>query len=189
MFERFTDQARGCIVHAQDEAREHNHSYIGTEHFLLALIRDEESSAARVLTGLGADLGQLRTATDAIIGHAAREVSGHIPFTPRAKLVLEMSLREALQLGHNHIGTEHLLLGLLREGDGVGAKVLVHHGLTHSRVRIRVARLAGAESENEPYPLVSSEEVYDADDLSARLGAILDRLGRIERRLRASETG
>jgi ATP-dependent Clp protease ATP-binding subunit ClpC len=185
MFERFTDQARACIAHAQDEAREHNHNYIGTEHFLLALIRGESSAAADVLTSLGADLGELRAATDAIIGYAAREVSGQVPFTPRAKLVLEMSLREALQLGHSHIGTEHLLLGLVREGDGIAAKVLVQHGLTHSRIRAGVARLAGGEDENAPFPLVSGEEVYDADDLSARLGAILERLGRIERRLRA----
>lgn len=180
MFERFTDQARGCIAHAQDEAREHLHNYIGTEHFLLALIRDEDSVAASVLTSLGASLGDLRAATDAIIGYGTRDVSGHIPFTPRAKLVLEMSLREALHLGHTHIGTEHLLLGLLREGDGVGANVLVQHGFTHSRVQSRVARLANDESENEPSPLVG-----EPDDLSARLGAILERLGRIERRLRA----
>ncbi len=179
MFERFTDQARGCIAHAQDEAREHLHNYIGTEHFLLALIRDEDSVAASVLTSLGASLGELRAATDAIIGYGTRDVSGHIPFTPRAKLVLEMSLREALHLGHNHIGTEHLLLGLLREGDGVGANVLVQHGFTHSRVQSRVARLASDESEDEPAPVIG-----DADDLSARLGAILERLGRIERRLR-----
>jgi ATP-dependent Clp protease ATP-binding subunit ClpC len=185
MFERFTDQARACIAHAQDEAREHNHNYIGTEHFLLALIRDENTAAADVLIGLGADLGELRAATDAIIGSAAREVSGQVPFTPRAKLVLEMSLREALQLGHTHIGTEHLLLGLVREGDGVAARVLTQHGLTHSLVRAGVARLAGTDQENEPFPLVGGEKVQDPDDLSARLGAILERLGRIERRLRA----
>ena len=183
MFERFTDQARGCIAHAQDEAREHLHNFIGTEHFLLALIRDEHSVSASVLTSLGASLSDLRAATDAIIGYGTREVSGHIPFTPRAKLVLEMSLREALHLGHNHIGTEHLLLGLLREGDGVGANVLVQHGFTHSRVQSRVARLASDESEQ--YPLVVGGEVDDADDLYARLSAILERLGRIERRLHA----
>ena len=185
MFERFTDQARGCIVHAQDEAREHNHSFIGTEHFLLALIRDEDSVAARALTSLGASLDELRATTDAIIGHATRDVSGHIPFTPQAKLVLEMSLREALQLGNNHIGTEHILLGLVREGDGVAAKVLTQHGLTSPRIRASVTRLTSAGNESEPYPLVGRDEVYDADDLAARLGAILDRLGRIERRLHA----
>ena len=185
MFERFTDQARDCIAHAQDEARERNHNYIGTEHFLLALIRDENTVAAGVLTGLGADLGELRAAINAIIGSAAREVSGQVPFTPRAKLVLEMSLREALQLGDSHIGTEHLLLGLMREGDGVAARVLAQHGLTHSRLRAGVARLTAAGPGNEPFLPVSGEEADDVDDLSARLGAILERLARIERRLRA----
>jgi ATP-dependent Clp protease ATP-binding subunit ClpC len=187
VFERFTDQARACIAHAQEEAAERHHPYIGSEHFLLGLIRDEDSTAARVLTGLGARLTELRAATDAIIGREKREVAGHIPFTPGAKRVLEMSLRDALNLGDTHIGSEHLLLGLVREGDGVGAQVLTTHGLTHARIREQVRRLMDQES--EPFPLVGGPEVYDADDLSLRLSAILARLATIEGRLSSPAPG
>ena len=128
MFERFTAKARHVVVLAQDEARELNHNYIGTEHILLGLIHESQGLAARVLTGqFGLTLDGIRQEVTAIVGTGKKPQSGHIPFTPRAKKVLELSLREALQLSHNYIGTEHILLGLIREGDGVAAQVLCQH--------------------------------------------------------------
>src|SRR5690349_21499169 len=125
MFERFTERARRVVVFAQEEARDLNHNYIGTEHLLLGLMRDADSVAVRALREL--DIGQdaVREQVTEIIGRGKRPPSGHIPFTPRAKKVLELSLREALQLNHNYIGTEHILLGLVGEGEGVAAQVLV----------------------------------------------------------------
>src|SRR5215475_13093985 len=127
MFERFTERARRVVVFAQEEARDLNHDYIGTEHLLLGLMRDADSVAARALRGL--DIGQdaAREQVIEIIGRGQRSPSGHIPFTPRAKKTLELSLREALQLNHNYIGTEHILLGLIREGEGVAAQVMKQH--------------------------------------------------------------
>jgi ATP-dependent Clp protease ATP-binding subunit ClpA len=127
MFERFTSRARHVVVLAQEEARRLNHNYIGTEHILLGLHGEPDSVAGHVLTGLGMSLESTRREVTAIIGAGAETRSGHIPFTPRAKKVLELSLREALQLQHNYIGTEHILLGLLREGDGVAAQILLQH--------------------------------------------------------------
>jgi ATP-dependent Clp protease ATP-binding subunit ClpA len=135
MFERFTDRARQTVVFAQEEARRLDHSYIGTEHLLLGLLRDAESLAARTLHELGIGLEMVRGDVEKIIGHGGETPGGHIPFTPRAKKVLELSLREALQLGHNYIGTEHILLGLVREGEGVAAQVLVKRGAALPRVR------------------------------------------------------
>ena len=128
MFERFTDRARRVVVLAQEEARMLNHNYIGTEHILLGLIHEGDGVAARALESLGISLDAVRQQVEEIIGQGQQAPSGHIPFTPRAKKVLELSLREALQLGHNYIGTEHILLGLIREGDGVAAQVLVKLG-------------------------------------------------------------
>ncbi|MGZ6978137.1 MAG: Clp protease N-terminal domain-containing protein, partial [Acidimicrobiia bacterium] len=128
MFERFTDRARRVVVLAQEEARLLNHNYIGTEHILLGLIHEGEGVAAKALVSLGISLEAVRAQVEEIIGHGGSAPSGHIPFTPRAKKVLELSLREALQLGHNYIGTEHILLGLIREGEGVAAQVLVKLG-------------------------------------------------------------
>ncbi len=128
MFERFTDRARRVVVLAQEEARLLNHNYIGTEHILLGLIHEGEGVAAKALESLGISLEAVRAQVEEIIGHGGPAPSGHIPFTPRAKKVLELSLREALQLGHNYIGTEHILLGLIREGEGVAAQVLVKLG-------------------------------------------------------------
>jgi ATP-dependent Clp protease ATP-binding subunit ClpC len=125
MFERFTDRARQVVVLAQEEARMLNHGYIGTEHILLGLIREGEGVAARALESLGISLEAVRQQVEKIIGRGQQAPSGHIPFTPRAKKVLELSLREAKALGHNYIGTEHILLGLIREGGGVAAQVLV----------------------------------------------------------------
>ena len=128
MFERFTDRARRVVVLAQEEARMLNHNYIGTEHILLGLIHEGEGVAAKALESLGISLEAVRQQVEEIIGQGQQAPSGHIPFTPRAKKVLELSLREALQLGHNYIGTEHILLGLIREGEGVAAQVLVKLG-------------------------------------------------------------
>ena len=141
MFERFTDRARRVVVLAQEEARMLNHNYIGTEHILLGLIHEGEGVAAKALESLGISLEGVRAQVEEIIGQGQQAPSGHIPFTPRAKKVLELSLREALQLGHYYIGTEHILLGLIREGEGVAAQVLVKLGADLNRVRQQVIQL------------------------------------------------
>jgi ATP-dependent Clp protease ATP-binding subunit ClpC len=141
MFERFTDRARRVVVLAQEEARMLNHNYIGTEHILLGLIHEGEGVAAKALESLSISLDGVREQVQEIIGQGQQAPSGHIPFTPRAKKVLELSLREALQLGHNYIGTEHILLGLIREGEGVAAQVLVKLGADLNRVRQQVIQL------------------------------------------------
>ena len=146
MFERFTDRARRVVVLAQEEARLLNHNYIGTEHILLGLIHEGEGVAAKSLESLGISLEAVRNQVEEIIGQGGSSPSGHIPFTPRAKKVLELSLREALQLGHNYIGTEHILLGLIREGEGVAAQVLVKLGADLSRVRQQVIQLLSGYS-------------------------------------------
>ena len=125
MFERFTDRARRVVVLAQDEAKALNHNYIGTEHLLLGLISEGEGVAAKALESLDISLEAVRAQVEEIIGHGTSTPTGHIPFTPRAKKVLELSLREALQMNHSYIGTEHILLGLIREGEGVAAQVLI----------------------------------------------------------------
>jgi ATP-dependent Clp protease ATP-binding subunit ClpA len=141
MFERFTDRARRVVVLAQEEARMLNHNYIGTEHILLGLIHEGEGVAAKALESLGISLDAVRGQVEEIIGQGQAAPTGHIPFTPRAKKVLELSLREALQLGHNYIGTEHILLGLIREGEGVAAQVLQKLGADLNRVRAEVVQL------------------------------------------------
>jgi len=152
VFERFTDRARRVVVIAQEEARLLNHNYIGTEHILLGLIHEGDSVAAQVLTGMDISLETVRAEVDEIVGPGSSPPSGHIPFTPRAKKVLELALREALQLGHNYIGTEHILLGLVREGEGVAAQVLVKLGAELSRVRQAVVQeLSGYEGEYAEY--------------------------------------
>ncbi|MEA2972374.1 MAG: ATP-dependent Clp protease ATP-binding subunit ClpC [Actinomycetota bacterium] len=152
MFERFTDRARRVVVLAQEESRLLNHNYIGTEHLLLGLIHEGEGFAAQALERLGVSLERVRAEVEEIIGQGASSPSGHIPFTPRAKKVLELSLREALELGHNYIGTEHILLGLLREGEGVAAQVLVvRMGADLGRVRevvVDMVSSAGGMSES-----------------------------------------
>jgi ATP-dependent Clp protease ATP-binding subunit ClpC len=163
MFERFTDRARRVVVLAQEEARMLNHNYIGTEHILLGLIHEGEGVAAKALESLGISLEAVRSQVEEIIGQGQAAPTGHIPFTPRAKKVLELSLREALQLGHNYIGTEHILLGLLREGEGVACQVLVKLGANLPKVRARVYELlAGGATEETtaertPIPALSSE--------------------------------
>ncbi|KGA08887.1 MAG: ATP-dependent Clp protease ATP-binding protein [actinobacterium acAMD-5] len=150
MFERFTDRARRVVVLAQEEARMLNHNYIGTEHILLGLIHEGEGVAAKSLESLDIKLEQVRSQVEEIIGPGQQAPSGHIPFTPRAKKVLELSLREALQLGHNYIGTEHILLGLIREGEGVAAQVLVKLGADLNRVRQQVIQLLSGYQGKEP---------------------------------------
>jgi ATP-dependent Clp protease ATP-binding subunit ClpA len=152
MFERFTDRARRVVVLSQEEARLLGHDYIGTEHILLGLVREGDGVAAQVLEALGVDLANVRRKVEEIIGERVERPSGHIPFTPRSKKVLELSLREALQLGHNYIGTEHLLLGLVREGEGVAAQVLVVLGADLSVVRHKVIEVlaGGAPGAAEP---------------------------------------
>ncbi|HEX5586183.1 MAG TPA: Clp protease N-terminal domain-containing protein, partial [Acidimicrobiia bacterium] len=175
MFERFTDRARRVVVLAQEEARLLNHNYIGTEHILLGLIHEGEGVAAKALESLGISLEAVRAQVEEIIGHGGAAPSGHIPFTPRAKKVLELSLREALQLGHNYIGTEHILLGLIREGEGVAAQVLVKLGADLSRVRQQVIQLlsgyAGAK-EGAPQGAGGSGQEQPSGSL------VLDQFGR-----------
>jgi ATP-dependent Clp protease ATP-binding subunit ClpC len=153
VFERFTDRARRVVVLAQEEARLLDHNYIGTEHILLGLLHESEGVAAAALESLGMSLPAVRGQVQEIVGRGSSSPSGHVPFTPRAKKVLELSLREALELGHNHIGTEHLLLGVLREGEGVAAQVLVTLGVDLSRARARVLELLdGLPTPDDPVP-------------------------------------
>jgi len=153
VFERFSDRARRVVVLAQEEARMLSHNYIGTEHILLGLIHESEGIAARALASLNISLEAVRREVEQIIGQGQAAPTGHIPFTPRAKKVLELSLREALQLGHNYIGTEHMLLGLIREGEGVAAQVLQKLGADLNRVRQTVTQLLSG------YPVGASEEI------------------------------
>ena len=154
MFERFTSRARAVMVLAQVESRALNHNHIGTEHILLGLIHEGEGVAAQALESLGISLEAVRQQVQETIGvgKQSRAPSGHIPFTPRAKKVLELSLREALHLGHNYIGTEHVLLGLIREGEGVAAQVLVGLGADHDRVRAEVVHLLVGREGADPAP-------------------------------------
>ena len=156
MFERFTDRARRVIVLAQQEARDLNHNYIGTEHILLGLIQEGEGVAAKALESMGINLDDVRREVEEIIGRGTQPHTGHVPFTPRAKKVLELSLREGLQMGHKYIGTEFLLLGLIREGEGVAAQVLTKLGADLPRVRQQVIQLLsgyeGGEGQNPESP-------------------------------------
>jgi ATP-dependent Clp protease ATP-binding subunit ClpA len=145
VFERFTERARQVVVSAQEEARAFNHNYIGTEHLLLGLLREEEGLAAKVLAGLGVTLAGVRRGVEGIVGRGPEPATGQIPFTPRAKAVLEHSLREALSIGHNHIGTEHILLGLARERAGVACRILLDLDIDGDRVRGAVLEALGPE--------------------------------------------
>ncbi|HJY97454.1 MAG TPA: Clp protease N-terminal domain-containing protein, partial [Streptosporangiaceae bacterium] len=179
MFERFTDRARRVVALAQDEARRLNHDYIGTEHILLGLIHEGGGVAAGALESLGISLHVVRQEVEQIIGRGRQAPSGPIPFTPRAKKVLELSLREALQIGHNYIGTEHILLGLIREGDGVAAQVLVKLGADLNRVRPRVIELISGQEPDRRLP----QEGVPVADIQARLDAIEDRLAAVEQQV------
>jgi len=179
MFERFTDRARNVVVLAQQEARLLKHNYIGTEHILLGLARESDGLAAKALDALGIGLEAVREQVMEIIGQGQKSPSGHIPFTPRAKKVLELSLREALQLGHNYIGTEHILLGLIREGEGVAAQVLVKLGGDLKTVRQQVNQLLTENPATEEMPQAAharaarlSESVGAAGIASRAEGAV-----------------
>ena len=176
MFERFTDRARRVVVLAQEEARMLNHNYIGTEHILLGLIHEGEGVAAKALESLGISLEGVRQQVEEIIGQGQQAPSGHIPFTPRAKKVLELSLREALQLGHNYIGTEHILLGLIREGEGVAAQVLIKLGADLNRVRQQVLQLLSGYQGKEPAGATSGGSGGGEQSQSA--SPVLDQFGR-----------
>jgi ATP-dependent Clp protease ATP-binding subunit ClpC len=195
MFERFTDRARRVVVLAQEEARMLSHNYIGTEHILLGLIHEGEGVAAKALESLGISLEAVRSQVEEIIGQGQQAPSGHIPFTPRAKKVLELSLREALQLGHNYIGTEHILLGLIREGEGVAAQVLVKLGADLNKVRQQVIQLlsgyqgkettaAGAPAEGAPSSSLVLDQFgrnYTQSAREAKLDPVIGREKEIER--------
>ena len=184
LFERFTDRARRVVVLAQEEARLLNHNYIGTEHILLGLIHEGEGVAAKALESLGISLQAVRDQVEEIIGQGGSSPSGHIPFTPRAKKVLELSLREALQLGHNYIGTEHILLGLIREGEGVAAQVLTKLGADLSRVRQQVIQLlsgysgSGADGQEGGRKERASATAGGGSGDSASGSLVLDQFGR-----------
>ena len=159
MFERFTDRARNVVVLAQQEARLLKHNYIGTEHILLGLARESDGLAAKALDALGIGLEAVREQVVELTGRGQKSPSGHIPFTPRAKKVLELSLREALQFGHNYIGTEHILLGLIREGEGVAAQVLVTLGGDLSAIRQQVIRLLKENPTTDEKPQAAQARV------------------------------
>jgi ATP-dependent Clp protease ATP-binding subunit ClpC len=195
MFERFSDRARQVVILAQEEARRLNHDYIGTEHVLLGLLRDGESVAASALQALGITLEAVRQQVEEIIGRGNKAPSGHIPFTPRAKKVLELSLREAMNFGHNYINPEHILLGLLREGEGVAVQVLVRLGADLNRVRLQVIQLLSTEG-GTPGVRVAERETGEAArsprlavpgswaiGVQDALAKIADRLTAIERHL------
>ncbi|NLA09529.1 MAG: ATP-dependent Clp protease ATP-binding subunit [Microbacteriaceae bacterium] len=176
MFERFTDRARRVVVLAQEEAKMLNHNYIGTEHILLGLIHEGEGVAAKALESLGISLDAVREQVQDIIGQGQQQPTGHIPFTPRAKKVLELSLREALQLGHNYIGTEHILLGLIREGEGVAAQVLVKLGADLNKVRQQVIQLLSGYQGKEPAAV--SGAAHNDSQATQGGSAVLDQFGR-----------
>ena len=188
MLERFTDRARQVVVLAQQEARALDHDHIGTEHILLGLIGEGQGVAVKALTSLEISLDEIRQEVEAVIGRGTsqRPMTGHIPFTPQAKKVLELSLREAHLLGADYIGTEHILLGLVREGDGVGAQVLIGAGVDLDRARRQVTELLHGHREASaaiaPAPAAAAE-------LVGRLTSIVTRLDAIERRLRQSAQG
>jgi ATP-dependent Clp protease ATP-binding subunit ClpC len=186
MFERFTDRARRVVVLAQEEARMLNHNYIGTEHILLGLVHEGEGVAAKALEQLGVTEETVRQRVEQIVGRGQQDPpTGRIPFLPRAKKALELSLREALQLGHNYIGTEHILLGLLREGEGPAVTVLTQLGVDLTGVRQRVLQLLhGYQGEQEPAAWGHGKAGRGRGDLLAQ---IRDQVNSIDARLSALE--
>jgi len=193
MFERFTNRARQVVVRSQEEARRLRHNYIGTEHLLLGLLAESGGAAADGLKKLGVTLDAARLEVEKIIGlgEQGKVSSGHIPFTPRTKKVLELSLREALQLGNNYIGTQHLLLGLLREGEGVGVQILVRRGVDLQALRATVISL-GPQQETEvesSLHLPLSPRRVAPPEIMAALQDIADRLSAIEAHLGITKAG
>ncbi len=173
MFERFTQRARQVVVFAQDEARELRHNYIGTEHLLLGLLREADGPAARVLDAFDVTVEEVRAQVARIVGHGDEVTTGQIPFTPRAKRVLELSLRESLSIGHNYIGTEHLLLGLAHENDGVAMRILLDFGIDPDTIRnevLKVLSVPQAEADRILHytpssPPVAPEVIEKLDEL------------------------
>jgi ATP-dependent Clp protease ATP-binding subunit ClpC len=192
MFERFTHRARRVVVLAQEESQRLSHNYIGSEHLLLGLLAEQEGVAARALESLNVTLTAAREQVEEIIGPGQQTPHGHIPFTPRAKKILELALREALTMGSEAIDTEHLLLGLIDEGDGVGAQILQRLGATVQAVREAVARLITAEPEaaevtgpgSEPRAVSVTRQVRIRVDALTEMN---DLLASIDRRLSAIE--
>ena len=183
MFERFTDRARRVIVLAQNEARSLDHDCVGTEHILLALVEEGTGVGARALEAMQISTATVREKVEEITGRGqVPPRKGHIPFTPAAKKVLEFSLREALQLGHTYIGTEHILLGLVREGDGVAGQVLAGLGADLNRTRQLVIEILTGRHQAEAAPVAG-------EDLRDRLASVAARLALIERRLRDVAAG
>jgi ATP-dependent Clp protease ATP-binding subunit ClpC len=187
VFERFTERARQVVVLAQDEARALKHNYIGTEHILLGLLREEEGLAARALESLDVTLEEVRAQVSRIVGSGEEVTSGQIPFTPRAKKVLELSLKEALSLGHKYIGTEHVLLGLVRENEGVAARILLDFGLDSEKLRNEVMRMLSgrgpAPRRQRSRAKGAEESAFDLRPLESRMVLLGDELGRVRRRV------
>ncbi len=171
MFERFTERARQVVVLAQDEARALKHNYIGTEHILLGLLREEEGLAARVLESLDITVEEVRAQVARIVGQGDEVTTGQIPFTPRAKKVLELALREALSLGHNYIGTEHILLGLVRENEGVAARILLDFDADAEKIRNEIIRMLSGPGRRQQGPGMAAAE-------KAKSSKLLDQFGR-----------
>jgi ATP-dependent Clp protease ATP-binding subunit ClpC len=187
MFERFTDQARRVVVQAQEEARMLGHNYIGTEHILLGLLSEHEGPAAQVLGSLGINQDTAREQVVEIAGAGTGQLSGHVPFTPRTKKVLELSLREAQRLGDDYIGTEHILLGLVREGDGVGAQVLERQGASLDRVQAQVLATVRTAPAEELRRVSVGRMAGGGLPPTGTLRAVMSRLDEIAERLTAIE--
>jgi ATP-dependent Clp protease ATP-binding subunit ClpC len=184
LFERFTDSARRVVVYAQEEARLLDHDYIGTEHVLLGLLHEDTEAAYESLTTAGVGLDAARTEVEETVGRGPAEAEGNIPFTPRAKKVLELSLREALQLGHNYIGSEHVLLGLLREGEGAGVRVLEKLDADFTELRTNILTMLRSRQQPPRSRGRFAAGSGGPPEIETRLAAIEDRLERIERLLR-----
>jgi hypothetical protein len=179
VFERFSERARQVVVLAQDEARALKHNYIGTEHILLGLLREEEGLAARLLESLDITVEEVRAQVALIIGEGDEVTTGQIPFTPRAKKVLELALREALSLGHNYIGTEHILLGLVRVDEGVAARILLDFDADAEKIRNEIIRMLSGPGRRQVAPspeLPGPPFVPETPPLSPEVGEEIDRL-------------
>ncbi|MDX6521962.1 MAG: ATP-dependent Clp protease ATP-binding subunit ClpC, partial [Gaiellales bacterium] len=176
MFERFTERARQVVVLAQDEARTLKHNYIGTEHILLGLLREEEGLAARVLDSLDITVEEVRAQVARIVGQGDEVTTGQIPFTPRAKKVLELALREALSLGHNYIGTEHILLGLVRENEGVAARILLDFDADAEKIRNEIIRMLSGPGRRTQGAGTTGEKGKQSSKLLDQFGRNLTKL-------------
>jgi ATP-dependent Clp protease ATP-binding subunit ClpC len=184
LFERYTDTARRVVVYAKEEALLLDHDFIGTEHILLGLLRDDTETAVQVLTSLGAGLGPARAQVEEVVGRGRQAPAGDIPFTARAKKVLELSLREALQLGHNYIGSEHIVLGLVREGEGGGAQILQRLDVDAEELRRGILTVLRSRQQSRPPPGILAAGGGGMSAIESRLTAMEERLERIERLLR-----